>query len=356
VFLAISLSLVALSPAGAEKLVRCERVCQPAIRRCVEQTGIRHRECRRLLVPECRRVGRAACDEAYPAPPGTTTTPCADRSGPVVNLTGTYPSGYRATTLAPHMIVDAQGATFVSKPGVMPLYLAGGTDLCIGGGMVRGNYPRRASWSYMHGNCCNTAGLEVKAPRPTVEDLRIDNVEDGIRVRSPADGFVVRGVHLSHIFDDAIDDHECLSGTVEDVLSDGSYVGISSRPNAGQDGNGKVLTIRNSLFRLETTKHPYPRETPPAHGALFKWSDQSVQLVLHDNVFVVVRSHSALGIPNSAHIVSCANNQLVWLGAGPYPGNVGNDPTTGRPCLHVTTDRAVWDDAVAAWQARHPRL
>jgi len=354
VFLAISFSLVALSPAGAGALLGCRRVCQPAIRRCVEQTGMRRRECRRSLVPQCRSMGRAACDEAYPAPP--VATPCAGRSGPVVNLTGTYARGYRAASLAPHTIVDAQSATFVSRPGVTPLYLAGGTDLCIGGGTVRGTYPRDASWTYMHSDCCNTAGLEVKAPRPTVDDLRIDNVEDGIRVRSPADGFVVRSVHLSHIFDDAIDDHECLGGAVDDVLSDGSYVGISSRPNAGQDGRGKVLTIRNSLFRLETTKHPYPRETPPAHGALFKWSGQSVQLALHDNVFVVVRSRSTFGIPSSAHIVSCANNRLVWLGDGPFPGDLGRDPTTGKPCLSVTTDRRVWDDAVAAWQARHPGL
>jgi len=46
------------------------------------------------------------------------------------------------------------------------------------------------------------------------------------------------------------------------------------------------------------------------------------------------------------YLDDCSNNTIVWLGSGPYPAEVPS-------CFTVTTDRAVWDDAVAAWKAAH---
>jgi hypothetical protein len=358
-FLGVCLLLDSFTSARAARVRGCIAACRPAIRRCVEQMPGRRHACRRTLLHECRRQGPAACGAVSPPaqlPRLRPLVPCAGRSGPAVALKGGYPHGYRATTLPSGANVETLGATFFSAPGVTSLYLASRGDVCVSGGQVAGLYPQLSTWSYMHSSCCNTAGIEVRAVAPLIEDMHVANVEDGIRLRPPADGFVIRGVRLTHVFDDAIDDHECLGGTVEDVLSEGSYVGISSRPNNGQDGRQKLLTIRNSLFRLETTDHPYPRETPPAHGALFKWSSQAVQLALHDNIFVVSHSRSDLGIPKSAHIVSCSNNLLVWLGTGRFPGDLGRDPTTGQPCLKVTTDPATWNLAVAVWQEEHAGL
>jgi hypothetical protein len=39
---------------------------------------------------------------------------------------------------------------------------------------------------------------------------------------------------------------------------------------------------------------------------------------------------------------------IVWLGPGEYPC------LPLPPGWTLTTDRRVWDDAVAAWTARHP--
>jgi hypothetical protein len=301
-----------------------------------------------MLVRNCRRFGTETCSQAF------SSAPCVGRSGRQLTLNRTYPHGYRKTHLPFGTTVMAAGAVFLSLPRVMPLELTGGPDICVGGGQVLGQFPRDSSWTYMHGSCCNFAGVEIAAPAPLIEGIRIDNVEDGVRLDPPADEFTIHAVHLSHVFDDAIDDHECLSGTIDDVLSDGSYVGISSRPNRRQDGRGKLLTVRNSLFRLETTDQPYPTETPPAHGALFKWDPKAVDLALHGNVFLVVHSRSELGIPAEANVTSCSNNTLVWLGEGNFPGLLGRDPASGQPCLTVTTNRQIWDDAVAAWTIRHP--
>ena len=51
-----------------------------------------------------------------------------------------------------------------------------------------------------------------------------------------------------------------------------------------------------------------------------------------------------MGIPSS--LTACSNNVMVWLGGGLYPAPL-------PACFTVTTDRAVWDDAVASWKLRH---
>ena len=53
---------------------------------------------------------------------------------------------------------------------------------------------------------------------------------------------------------------------------------------------------------------------------------------------------STMGIPSS--LVGCSNNVMVWLGQGPYPAPL-------PACFTVTTDRSVWDAAVATWKLRH---
>jgi hypothetical protein len=55
-----------------------------------------------------------------------------------------------------------------------------------------------------------------------------------------------------------------------------------------------------------------------------------------------------MGIPPE-QLASCSNNVMVWLGSGPFPATLPS-------CFTITTDRAVWDNAVASWIARHPDL
>ncbi len=84
------------------------------------------------------------------------------------------------------------------------------------------------------------------------------------------------------------------------------------------------------------------------NGQFFKWSDLATNLELDNNVFLAEQvsqeGAGSMGVPSS--LVSCANNVMVWLGAGPYPAPL-------PPCFTVTTDRSVWDNAVAAWKTRH---
>ena len=143
-------------------------------------------------------------------------------------------------------------------------------------------------------------------------------------------------------------------GLIDDSLFDGCYVAISERPSldiiaSGYDGRGSLLTIQNSLIRLEPM--PGPRgglATDSGNGQFFKWSDLATALELDGNVFMAEQvsqeGPATMDVPGS--LIACANNLMVWLGAGPYPAPL-------PPCFTVTTDRSVRDTAVAAWKTRH---
>jgi hypothetical protein len=156
-------------------------------------------------------------------------------------------------------------------------------------------------------------------------------------------------------------------GLVDDSLLDGCYVAFSARPSqpiidSGWDGHDKLWTIQNTLIRLQPMPLPSGGTSNPdglGHGGFFKWhlwdnqaSSLSPKLALHDNVFMAERvgevNPDRMGIP-PGQLQSCSNNVMVWLGAGPFPATLPS-------CFTVTTDRGVWDRAVADWERRHPQV
>ena len=143
-------------------------------------------------------------------------------------------------------------------------------------------------------------------------------------------------------------------GLIADSLFDGCYVAISERPSPSihDDGRNELLTIRGSLLRLQPM--PGPRNgsgSQLGNGEFFKWSDQATKLALYDNVFMAEKvaegGADKMGIPGT--LSGCANNVMVWLGAGYYPAPLPD-------CFTVTKDRAVWETAVTDWISRHPHV
>jgi hypothetical protein len=199
----------------------------------------------------------------------------------------------------------------------------------------------------------NNAGIDFANPT-TVDGIRIDDVTDGIRPRGRGP-FTVTNAWLSYVRDDCVEDDHVEGGLIDDSLFDGCYVAISERPspsiaNKGYDGRHDVLTIRNSLIRLEPL--PGPRgggATDLGNGQFFKWSDLATGLALVGNVFMAEQvsqeGGDTMNIPSN--LATCTGNVMVWLGPGAYP-------TPLPDCFRVTRDRSVWDDAVADWKRRHP--
>lgn len=264
---------------------------------------------------------------------------------------------------------DARGASwkFQSFPTALqeyPVDLRGVDGACWAGGEVRGTNPLDAGWGETY-DVANGAGIllgvtELAEVRGVMIDgLRAHNVWDAIRPRSG--GFHIKDVWLSYVRDDCVENDQLHGGTVEDSLFDGCYVGFSARSRTMEltGPSDEVWTIERTLVRLEPMPFPHAWETygTPGHGIFFKWnSDQDVRssspkLRLIGNIFMAEQRANApgarMGVP--ASVVECRDNIMVWLGEGDYPGDL-------RDCFEVTTDRSVWDDARAAWIARHPEL
>ena len=297
---------------------------------------------------ECPGQCRTDCTCPIPA----TSFTCLAQSGPLVTLTGTNTTAYQNYSVPADFRVDARAATFLSAPtNLYPLNLNGNPGTCIAGAKLQGTYATTLTWSDMH--TLNNAGVRFENDDVTVDGVRIDDVTDGIR--PVGGGFTIRGVWLSYVRDDCVENDHVKPGLIEDSLFDGCYVGVSERPSpdiiaAGADGRADVLIVRNTLMRLQPMPGPDgAAPTVMGHGGFFKWDALATQLVLRNNVFMAEQTGfngpSTMDMPD--RIVECSNNVMVWLGAGPYPKALPS-------CFTITTNRQVWDDAVAAWKAQHP--
>jgi hypothetical protein len=287
-----------------------------------------------------------------PAPPAPAFS-CLGQTGPLITLTGTHTTHFSDISLKPNSRIDARAATFLASPtNLYPLIPRGGPGVCFAGGFVKGQYDRSASWQAMHD--VNNAGVAVQGDNFTVDGVRVDNVEDGIR---PEKGhFVIRQAWLSYIRDDCVENDHVQGGLIDDSFFDGCYVGVSERPTpsivaSGSDGRGEVLTVRRSLIRLQPMPGPRGNKTRLGNGHFFKWSNYATAVVLEDNVFMAeqVSADGAGSMVMPPHMQGCARNVMVWLGPGNYPAPLPS-------CFTVTKDRGVWDAAAAAWKASHPAI
>ena len=296
---------------------------------------------------------------------------CLLQEGPITVLIGDQAERFnkRWDPLAASTKIDARYAAWTAQWPVQddfgyPVRFAGGPDICFSGGSIQGNFPDQigpdanSTWEYMHG----TSGLEVYAGNTTVEGVTIHNFGDGIDIKyGPSQNFSLKGVHLSYIRDDCVENDLMYAGLIDDSLFDGCYTAFSARSYSGQDppaedGSGNIWTIQNSLIRLQPMWGVYKnRGLIPGHGGWFKWDSSGIspRLALQNNIFRVDQESNgaSLGLPDGK-LESCSNNIVVWLGSGPYPDLL---PATfdGHPCFTITTDRSVWDQAVKTWLASH---
>ena len=117
--------------------------------------------------------------------------------------------------------------------------------------------------------------------------------------------------------------------------------------------------MKNSLLRLQAMDAAYSGPLPN-HNAFWKWGPKAPKVALYNNVFRADADSWEHGgsagmymAPPPNKLADCENNTMVWLGSGPFPKSL---PSTfnGKPCFTITTDKSVWDKAVAQWKANHP--
>lgn len=201
--------------------------------------------------------------------------------------------------------------------------------------------------------------MYIKAGGWAVWDgVRIRNTHDGIGLyREPGVGpaaCFIRNCWLQGIRDDAIENDDWQDVHVLDTLVEGTYTFLSGQQSSsGHTDVGQSITVEDSVVRLLPMPGGFEaRSTDVVHGSLYKTRPESPALVMRNVVIASERFRDPIGrsalLPTRQGQIEdrYENVTLVWLGQGPYPGNVPAGCT-------VSTDPAVYDAAVADWKARH---
>ncbi len=279
-------------------------------------------------------------------------------SGSTITISGnqTTPYDSRSNPLASGTKVDATTAQWIGV-SAYPINWAGGPGMCWTGGYVQNDptiYTDSTSWS----TWSTSAAFISYGVNQTIENLRLDHVGDAINIQLQNGAqtyFTVRGVYVSDAHDDCLENTREQGGLTDDSLFDGCYESFSARPPSADlgtySGANNVWTIQNSLVRLQD-QIGVASGPSPGNAGFFKWDfssyNSSPKLKLYNNVFRLDLA-SFIGqeyAPPPDKLIDCSNNIMVWLGGGPYP-------VTLPSCFTVTSDVTVWDNAVAAWKAKH---
>ncbi len=273
---------------------------------------------------------------------------CLGQAVTTQTVSGVQTAAFTNTSLADNTAIDASTAQYRTTARIA-IRLGGGANVCFHGGEMVGNLPPATSWSA----ALNYYAVVPDGPNITVEGIRTFDRGDGVAFGSNAPNWTLRGAYIHYARDGCVENHSVFAGTVDDALLDGCFIGFASRPyRAVQDGSGNVMTIQNTLVRLQPMDGVYTGPVP-GHGAFFEWSATSPQLALYNDVFRADQpsndgdEHMA---PPPGKLAGCANNVMVWLGAGPFPEPLPSCFTL----LTGATGLDYWNQAVAQWQANHP--
>ena len=262
------------------------------------------------------------------------------------------------------------------------------TNMVWAGGYFRSGKPWDASWADHKATSQpdlpgrNSAAIANRSTGTTVTGVHTHNVHDAFRSTSAVD-WELQHSWSTYTRDDAVENDGLNSGRVYDCLFDGTYVGISVRPDDELDAQGNVLTLRKVTIRMQAMPYPYKWNTRPqnvvdennkpwvqgvsrgipyGHGPMFKiisgddpknmhWSIKHCTFVAMTNM----ENTSFLDFPDASLIDELENVTVVWLGDGPYPGYLPTDAFPGE--ITVLTGEAGLDfywTRVRDWHRRHP--
>src|SRR2546425_8254924 len=257
-------------------------------------------------------------------------------------------AAFTNTSLADNTAMDATTAQYRTTDRIS-IRVGGGANVCFHGRETVGNRPPATSWS----PALTYYAVVPDGPNITVEGVRTFDRGDGVAFGSNATNWTLRGVYIHYARNGCVENHSVFAGTVDDALLDGCFIGFAWRPyQAVADGSGNVMTIQNTLVRLQPMDGVYTGPVP-GHGAFFEWSATSPQLALYNNVFRADQpsndgdEHMA---PPPGKLAGCAINVMVWLGAGPFPEPLPSCFTV----LTGATGLDYWNQAVAQWKTNHP--
>lgn len=260
---------------------------------------------------------------------------------------------------------------------------------CVNGGTVHGRIPHSATRDQWYNGedggtrrggeafrqtLTNTAGNYLVLRNSVATDFEDAYDPNG---QSASDTYYLDHVRAEWIRDDCIENEgtgtaeKPMNVVIKDSLFDGCFTGLAERPTWSNHGapNGfgpSSLTIEDSLMWIQpaplgpnycnTTKVAQGRCKTTgtkdvwlgAHG-IWKWSKAAGKTVTMKNVVFRIDMSSYTGCaPQVWPAGTYQNVKVVWLGSGSY-ATAGGCKNVLPAGVSVTTDKAVWDNAKAAW-------
>ena len=284
-----------------------------------------------------------------------------------ISLTGNHGFvGERLNGLATGTIVDASSATFIQDNWTgdgggnnpYPFQVVQSANAVIIGGTINGQIDQAAEYQtvYDHGN---SASLRIEdAPNAIIQDWRITNTFDAIRVSWNSPNFLIKNVWVTNARDDAVENDRLLSGTIKDSLFDGVFAGLSVDPSSSSpvDGHSQTVTMDGVLLRLK----PFLYEGELTHASPIK-TDSGTNGVFTPNlrfintVFAIedVTHHSYRSMFDAwSNTVQSTGNYFLNLSDTPLPSGYPLPPA-GWTVLQGQAARDHWNTAKAAWINTH---
>jgi hypothetical protein len=241
-----------------------------------------------------------------------------------------------------------------------------GADLCVVGGVVDGDIP--FSWDWRRAHTFGGAGYAttVNAGIVYVDNVRVDDVEDGWHPREdpyPTNRGVMhmRRAYMTAIRDDCVENDHFMPGTIEDSLFDGAFTFLSEQnqdavtDTMGSDEDPHIY-LDNVYVRLSQINAPGSFTV----GRWFKWLPHGATnhiLDITDSVFAVDRpptnENGHIQWNPNCHFppgtVFHGSNYILWLGSGAY----GGEKPSGVTFLEGQTARDKWVQVRNTWLASH---
>jgi len=332
---------------------------------------------------------------------------------------GCYYYDYRNRDLPDSAGLDQRGRTgfqltfpqTVDRWAAVSIEEAADDRFCVSGGAIVGRNPLAMTWGGRTGTKARKNNfVQNEGGLVQVDGARVHNTHDTFLATSPSAGFDIRHSWISYTRDDLFEGHlDRLS--IRDTLVDGTFNFLSASDKCRRSGSvgDAVVTIENSLIRLQRMPGPYARDVDKwhwkvegGHAGLWKeegcgWSNWP-KFELRNNVFLIdgpatnyrtlYRAVCRLALPGGDcstreldNLVACENNLFLyrdyryWTDAGREPGptpppgsrfhnprNPGFQPN-GSDCYQRMTDdprddnhgpvESRWRSLRAEWIRRH---
>ena len=215
------------------------------------------------------------------------------------------------------------------------------------GGTVNGKVSMTLDWRDAYEN---SAAVRVEDTRlATIEDWRITNAWDGIRVNGSSEGFKIDNVWLSNIRDDAVENDVGMSGTISNSLFEDVFVGLSMASRDGPNRSSEVVTIDNVMIGMKS----YSYKGSDTHMSPFKIYSTSPKMEIHDTIIAIedVTHHGISALERAwDKVISSSGNYLLNLSDTPLPSNYPM-PKSGFTILQGQEARAFWNAERKEWIA-----